>query len=197
MCPRGLRKNTMRGQNGIIRPTASRLAAAFLAAALPCASPASAATILSKADLRLWQTVHDRAAPLEWAWEDGADAAALTFSNRVTRAVSRVTVARGDGDARGSCAQPTLGSDEAVFDVTLAQTASGSEIARESATLAYVHGAGGGPLTLRPMHPPERELARLQKPRVHAFDPTWLGEAGDSGYDVAWPAHTGLKLFLR
>ena len=79
----------------------------------------------------------------------------------------------------------------------IVQTASGVEVARESASLAYVAGAGGGPITVRAMASPERELARLQEPRVYAFDPAWLGEQGDSGYDVAWPMYRPLKIILR
>ena len=86
---------------------------------------------------------------------------------------------------------------DALVDVTLVQTASGVEVARESASLAYVAGAGGGPITVRAMASPERELARLQEPRVYAFDPAWLGEQGDSGYDVAWPMYRPLKIILR
>jgi hypothetical protein len=47
------------------------------------------------------------------------------------------------------------------------------------------------------MDTPERELAKLQTPRVYAFDPAWLGESGDSGYDIAWPDHRGLMLILK
>ena len=63
--------------------------------------------------------------------------------------------------------------------------------------LAYVSGAGGGPITVRALAAPERELARLQEPRVYAVDPEWLGLEGESGYDIAWPQYIGLKIILR
>ena len=154
-------------------------------------------TIRTKADMRLWQTVPARSAQLEWPWVDGADSATLAFSNRLTRTTSTVVVVRTTGETHGNCAQPAPQSGEALVDATLMQTAGGVEVARESATLAYVAGAGGGPITLRALAAPERELTRLQVPRVYAFDPAWLGLDGDSGYDIAWPQYIGLKIILR
>lgn len=172
---------------------------ACLLVALLCASPAFAATIRSKSDLRLWETVADRSLPLEWPWEGAADSATLTFSNRVTRAVLSVSVSRVGTEAHGSCTSPVTQPDgEALVDVTLVQTVGGVEVTRETATLAYVSGAGGGPITVRAaMGSPERELAKVQEPRVYAFDPAWLGEAGESGYDIAWPMYRPLKIILR
>ena len=159
-----------------------------------CAGAACAATIRSKADLRLWQTVQDRAAPLAWSWEEAADAATLTFSNRVTHVVSSDTVSRAPGEARGSCAQPVPPAREDVVDVTLTQTAGGRAVACESATLAYVSGAGGGPITVRVKG--TREWNRFLEARVFAVDPVWLGEVGDSGYDIAEPEYTGTRLVV-
>jgi len=170
---------------------------AILSLTLVCALSCSAATVRTKADLRLWQSVRDRSARLEWPWEDGADSATLVFSNRVTRAVSSFQVGRGAGETRGSCPQPAPQAGEAVVDATLVQMAGGNEIARETATLAYVAGAGGGPITVCAMDTRERELARLQTPRVYAFDPAWIGEAGDSGYAIAWPERNGMRMFIR
>lgn len=65
---------------------------------LLCAASAAAGVVRTKADLRLWQTVDDRAAPLEWPWADDADFAALVFSNRLTGAVSSAAVSRGEGE---------------------------------------------------------------------------------------------------
>ena len=97
-----------------------------------------------------------------------------------------------------SCASPVAQPDvEALVDVTLVQKAGGVAVAQESAVLAYVAGAGGGPITVRAMAAQERELARLQEPRVYAVDPAWLSEAGESGYDIAWPMYVGLKIILR
>ena len=148
--------------------------------------------------MRLWETVADRTQPLEWSWEESADSATLSFSNRLTKACSTVTVARDGGATRGSCAHPVVQAGvEALVDVTLVQKAGGVAVAQESAVLAYVAGACGGPITVRASVAPERELARLQAPRVYAVDPAWLSEAGESGYDIAWPQYIGLKIILR
>lgn len=88
------------------------------------------ATILAKSDIRLWQTVHDRAAPLTWSWEEGADAATLTFSNRVLRTAWSRSVSRAPGEMRGSCVQPAPTEGETVVDVTLVQKAGANEVAR-------------------------------------------------------------------
>jgi len=169
--------------------------ASLLTAVSVCASSSFAATILSKADLRLWQTVHDRAAALTWPWEEGADGATLTFSNRVTHAVLFDTVPRASGEMRGSYSPPVPSMREDVVDVTLSQTAGGIEVAHETASLAYVSGAGGGPITVRAEG--TREWKRFVAPRVFAVDPVWQGLVGESGYDVAWPIYSPLKVILR
>ena len=157
-----------------------------------------AATIRAKSDVRLWETVADRSRPLEWPWEESAESATVSFSNRLTRACSTVTVARTAGATRGSCDSPvTQSAVKALVDVTLVQKSGGVAVAQESAVLAYVSGAGGGPITVRAMRPPERELARLQEPRVYAVDPAGVGETGESGYDIAWPMYRPLKIILR
>ena len=148
--------------------------------------------------MRLWQTVHDRAAPLEWSWEEGADSATLTFSNRVTRLAWSHSLPRKPGEMRGNYDQPSPVEGEAVIDMVLEQLAGANVVARESATLAYVAGAGGGPITVRgAMGKPERELVKVPEPRVYAFDPAWLGEAGDSGYAVAWRRFRAMTVILR
>ena len=185
---------------------------ACLAVALFGVFSAFAATVRSKSDLRLWETVTDRSRPIEWPWEESADSATLTFSNRVTRAASTVEVVRATGERRGMVGSPRRGDRqpgpldslvtqpgvETLVDVTLVQTVGGVEVARETATLAYVSGAGGGPITVRAvMGAPERELAKVQEPRVYAVDPEWLGLEGESGYDIAWPMYRPLKIILR
>ena len=169
----------------------------FLAALAcePCVA-ATTMTIRTKADMRLWQTVHDRAAPLAWQWEEAADSATLTFSNRVTRAVWAVPVSRESGATRGSCVQPAPAVGETVVDVTLVQKAGANEVARETATLAYVAGAGGGPITVQ-ANPGTRTWTRVREPRVYAVDPAWQGLEGESGYDIVWPDHRGLMLILK
>ena len=168
-----------------------------------CVIPCPAATIRTKADLRLWETVRDRAAPLAWPWAENADSATLTFSNRVTRATSTVEVARETVGADHRAARGSVGAlgdralpgGETLVDVTLVQKAGANEVARESATLAYVAGAGGGPITVRSAA--RRDWDHYSEPRVFAVDPAWQGLEGDSGYDIAWPDHRGLVLILK
>ena len=155
---------------------------------------AFAQTVLSKSDLRLWETVVDRAKPLEWPWVDEADSATLVFSNRLTGAVKTVNVSRGSDETRGYCAQP-LQDRETIVDVSLVQTADGAEVVRETATLAYFDGAGGGPITVRAKT--YGEWRRVRSPRVFAFDPEWSGGTGDSGYDIASPYDPTIRISIR
>ena len=153
-----------------------------------------AATVRTQSDMRLWETVHDRSAPLAWPWEDAADSATLVFSNRLTSAVETVDVARGPKEMRGSCVQP-LQDRETIVDVSLVQKAGGAEVSRETATLAYVDGAGGGPITVRARA--YGEWRRVRSPRVFAFDPAWSGGAGESGYDIAPPYDPAISIRIR
>ena len=175
--------------SGLIRG----IAAALL---MLCALAASAETVRSKADdLRLWQTVYDRTVPLAWPWEEGAESATLVFSNRVTHVVSSVTVSRTANEPRGECSPPVGSSGEAIVDVTLKQMAGAREIVCESASLAYVSGAGGGPITVRVSS--TRDWRRFAEPRIFAFDPVGLEQSGDSGYDIAWPNCKGARFVFR
>jgi hypothetical protein len=159
---------------------------------------AFAQTVLSKSDLRLWETVVDRAKPLEWPWVDEADSATLVFSNRVTRmAFSPALVLREEGACRGSYNEvPVAPFGESILDVQLSQMSGEVVVAQESATLAYVSGAGGGPITVR-ANPGTREWERIRDPRVYAIDPAWRGESGESGYDIAWPIYRSMSVILR
>ena len=155
---------------------------------------AFAQTVLSKSDLRLWETVVDRAKPLEWPWVDEADSATLVFSNRLTRAVETVNVSRGSDETHGCCAHPS--QDRAtIVDVSLVQKAGGAEVSRETATLAYFDGAGGGPITVRART--YGEWRRVRSPRVFAFDPEWSGGTGESGYDIASPYDPAIRISIR
>ena len=144
--------------------------------------------------MRLWETVVDRAKPLEWPWVDEADSATLVFSNRLTGAVKTVNVYRGSDETRGYCAQP-LQDRETIVDVSLVQKAGGAEVSRETATLAYFDGAGGGPITVRAKT--YGEWRRVRSPRVFAFDPEWSGGTGDSGYDIASPYDPAIRISIR
>ena len=82
------------------------------------------------------------------------------------------------------------------FDFQLSQMSGEVVVAQESATLAYVSGAGGGPITVR-ANPGTRKWERGCDPRVYAFDPAWQGESGESGYDIAWPICRSMSVILR
>ena len=162
--------------------------------ALTFALPTLALTVRAKSDLRLWETVADRARPLSWSWEAGADAAALTFSNQLTRAVWSVTVPRTSGALRGECPHPVPETtDEALVAATLVQTADGVEVARETAELAYVPGvsedAVASPMTVRTKA--NRDWWCVRRPRLAAFDARWWDRSGPSGYEVLWGGPPG------
>ena len=161
---------------------------------IPCTS--SALTVRGKSDLRRWETVTDRSQPLSWAWEGAADAATLTFSNRLTRAVSSAAVPRAAGAMRGSCPHPVADpSGETLVVATLVQTAGGVEVEREKAELAYVPGAGGGAITVRSKA--GREWNRVRQPRLAAYDASWWDVGGPSGYEVIWAEPCGPHCVVR
>ena len=165
-----------------------------------CPRIVSALTVRAKSDMRLWETVTDRARPLSWSWEFGADAAVVTFSNRLTKAVSSLDVIRTNGAMRGECPHPALeGTDEGLVITTLVQTADGVEIARETAELAYVPGVSAGavtaPITVRAKT--ERDWSRVQRPRLAAFDARWWDRSGPSGYEVLWAEPSGSHTVFR
>jgi len=134
--------------------------------------------------------VTDRARPLSWSWQDGADAAVLTFSNRLTRVESSVSVSRASGESRGECPQPVAPSaGEALVVATLVQTSGGVTVARETAELAYVPGASGRAMTVRTKA--GRDWSRVGSPRISAFDAKWWNVTGASGYEVLWEVPAG------
>lgn len=156
----------------------------------------SAVTVRAKTDLRLWETVTDRLRPLEWSWEGCADEAVLTFSNRLTRTVKSVAVAREAGASRGACDHPVASvTDEALIVATLVQKAGGVEIAHETAELAYVPGVAGGAISVRTKK--NREWMRVREPRVAAYDARWWEVAGPSGYEVIWTVPAGAHAVVR
>jgi len=146
--------------------------------------------------MRLWGAVVDRTAPISWPWMAGAESATLVFSNHIAQTIASVTVPRGEGEMRGTCDHPVPQNvREALFDVTLEQRRGAAVLERVSAVLAYVPGAGGGPMTVRAMG--MREWKRVREPRVVAFDPAWRDEEGESGYSVVWPNCRGFTVILR
>ena len=157
---------------------------------------AAALTIRAKSDLRLWETVTDRSQPLAWSWEDGADRAVLTFSNRLTRVVKSVTVLREAGASRGACEHPVAAStDEALIVATLVQKSGGVQIAHETAEIAYVPGVAGRTMTVRTKA--SGEWARVRTPRLAGYDARCWNVPGPSGYEVVWAAPVGLHRIVR
>lgn len=156
---------------------------------------ASALTVRAKSDMRLWETVTDRARPLSWSWEFGADAAVVTFSNRLTKAVSSLVVIRTNGAMRGECPHPAPEvTDEGLVAATLVQTADGVEVARETAELAYVPGVSAGPVAapITVHTKAARDWGHVQRPSLAAFDARWWDLSGPSGYEVLWAEPPGL-----
>ncbi len=153
-------------------------------------------TVRTKSDMRLWQTVDNRAVPLEWPWADGADSATLVFSNRITKVATSVDVSRAAGEVRGSCSHAVTDPlEEALVDMTLVQKSSGAVVEESAATIAYVNGAGGGPIKVRVKG--TVDWRRVKTPRVFAFDTAWYATAGESGYDIAPPYDPATRLILR
>jgi len=178
--------------------TNRRCAAALFALAAFLVFPASALTVCSKSDLRLWETVTDRSQPLSWPWEAEADSAVLTFSNRLTHTVTSTNITRTVGALRGSCEHPVVAeTEDALVAATLAQSADGVVVAYASAEIAYVPGvccvATGGvatqPIVVRTKE--DREWYRVRSPRLSAFDARWWNVTGPSGYEVLWRTPAG------
>ena len=176
-------------------PQTGRLYTALFSIAFFLCLPVFAHTVRSMSDARLWETVEDRDTPLSWPWEDAADSATLVFSNRLDGAVSSVVISRDGDETRGICPQPSPLDGESIVDVELVQASGGSEVARETATLAYVDGAGGGPITVGVKG--TAAWRRVRSPRVFAFDQTWCPLYFGSGYDVAPPYDPGTSIRIR
>jgi len=157
----------------------------------------SALTVRTKSDLRLWETVMDRSQELSWTWEVAADSAHLSFSNRLTHAVSVATVAREPGALRGTFPHPVAAmADEALVAATLVQTAKDVEVAREMAELAYLPGVlPCVATTVRTKK--DRDWWRVPRPRLAAYDARWWNVAGASGYEVLWAVPAGPHRVVR
>ena len=190
-------RDSSKPDNRQSRPRPAAFAMCLAVAGVLSLLQCRATTVRTRADERLWETVADGSAPLSWPWAESADSATLVFSNRIARTVSHARVPRGANELRGICHCPPSRAGDSIFDMTLVQTAGDGVVERETATVAFVSGAGGGPITVRAMLSPERELARLREPRVIAFDPAWIGETGGSCYDIAWPAYRGFAAIVR
>ena len=86
--------------------------------------------ILSHEDGRVWQTVFDPSAPLEWRWVDGAESATVTVTNALFGTVDAPIVVTRTANAKyGSVAMPNPArsgdTGEGLVDVVLVQLDSG------------------------------------------------------------------------
>jgi len=159
--------------------------------ALSVGSSASALTVRSKADQRLWKTVFERTAPLTWSWEPTATAARLTFSNRLTRTVASVEAVREAGVRHGSCGHPISDPErEGLVVATLTQLSNDVSVACETAELAYVPGTGTNrAIVVRAGT--NFDWRRVRRPRLAAFDARWWNLEGPTGYDLLWTEPPG------
>lgn len=151
------------------RKKAIALAAVFAAGAWAAfADP----VILSSEDGRVWQTVFDPSAPLEWRWTDGAESATVTVTNALFGTVDApIVVARTVNAKYGSVAMPnparSADTGEGLVDVVLVQRGAGDvEISCECARLAFLPGVGGGQADLD-------SKPSFASPRVVPYDAAW------------------------
>lgn len=128
--------------------------------------------ILSSEDGRVWQTVFDPSAPLEWRWTDGAESATVTVTNALFGTVDApIVVARTVNAKYGSVAMPnparSADTGEGLVDVVLVQRGAGDvEISCECARLAFLPGVGGGQADLD-------SKPSFASPRVVPYDAAW------------------------
>lgn len=182
-------------------------------------SVADPITVFPESEGRIWQTVVDSSAPIEWPWEGGADAARLVIASHWDGAVTTATVARATGARRGAydgVAAGTLGApagEERLYSLVLEQLAGETVVAAETARLAYVPGVAGGTITVRNAR--SANWSRTKSPSVLlAYDRAWTNEtasaasaaldvsgaaldlAGTSGYEPFAPRQEGDALTL-
>ncbi len=151
------------------------LAAALMALA-PYAGRGDAPVILPTDDGRIWQTVFDPSAPLEWRWVDGAESATVTVTNALFGTVDApIVVARTVNAKYGSVAMPnparSADTGEGLVDVVLVQLDSGDNVlSSECARLAFLPGADGGAFTVNARQ-------SMESPRVVPYDAAWTNAA--------------------
>ena len=150
--------------------------------------------ILTSEDGRVWQTVFDPSAPLEWRWTDGAESATVTVTNALFGTVDApIVVARTVNAKYGSVAMPnparSADTGEGLVDVVLVQRGAGdAEISCECARLAFLPGVGCGQTKLD-------SKPSFASPRVVPYDAAWtnadvsevgvtLAAGGDSSRNV-------------
>ena len=160
-----------------------------VAATALLAASASALTVRTMSDRRIWQTAMNPSAPLSWPWEAGADSAVLTLSNRMNGAVSSIAVAKSGNDLYGSCAVPLPGDgSEAFFAAELALFAGSAEVVRRSADIAYVNGVAGRRFDVQVAG--SKAWQKVPSPRLAAYDAAWLDStagASEASLSVTGP----------
>ena len=128
--------------------------------------------ILSSEDGRVWQTVFNPSAPLEWRWNADAASATVVVTNVLFGTVDApIVVTREANDKYGSVAMPNPArsedTGEGLVDVVLVQRDAGdAEISCECARLAFLPGVGGGQVTLD-------SKPSFGSPRVVPYDAAW------------------------
>ena len=150
---------------------ACALAVTLLALA-PVTGLCETPVILPQANGRIWQTVFDTSAPLEWRWAAGAASATVTVTNALFGTVEGPTaVARVANAKYGSVAMPNparrADTGEGLVDVVLAQLdGDGNELSVETARLAFLPGSAGGAFGVN-------EKTAMASPRVVPYDAAW------------------------
>ena len=154
------------------------VASVFFASIFVAVASASAITVRSMADQRIWQTAMNPSASLTWPWENDSDSATVTFSNRLTGVVSQYAVSKVGGELYGEVAPPVTLGVEAFFAVGLTLLSGGSEVARYEADVAYVNGVAGRAFNVQ--DPGCREWRRVPAARLSTYDSAWLSETAEA-----------------
>ncbi len=135
--------------------------------------------ILSSEDGRVWQTVFDPSAPLEWRWCADAASATVTVTNALFGTVGTpIAVTRAANAKYGSVAMPnperSADTGEGLVDVVLVQKdAGGNELQTETARLAFLPGVAGGTFEIN-------TRPAMSSPRVASYDASWTNAAVSS-----------------
>ena len=158
-------------------------------AGLMLAFSSEATIVRAVDDGRIWQTVFDTSAPLEWRWADGAVSAQVTVSNLLRKTVATVTVPKAENVKYGSYvldyAAGAHDSGEALYDVVLVQR-NGSECAVETqiARLAALPES----FTVAK----SSSLAKVKGRRTVAYDAAWSDDtAGATSAYLAFESAKG------
>lgn len=128
--------------------------------------------IRTTADSRVWQTVMDESAPLEWRWRKHAAKADLIVTNLLTKTVVTSSVVRVEGAASGQVAMPnpsrSADTGEGLEDVALVQyDATEAVLSVETARLAFL------PQTIALEQSTTPRFGRACAPRVVSYDSLW------------------------